>query len=1742
MATDEFPFALYVEGQWDPLTSKLKNKLIIYFQSSKKSDGGDCEVEYPVSGGQTATVRFKSKEVRQRVLNKQTHELNIGQKTVKITVNLPPSEASVPQESTSSTSIITAGEPQSGEEKEEKVEPLEETEEDTTPRSAVIENIQNSGQEFLTMLVENILKGSSAESKDFNIEIIPESNCAVVAFSNSKYVQRVLKEQHQLKKQPFRVLPYYETLQTALYGKDRPTLRLPEAFIEKIDRAVWHHLKENQKSMDSIKQAMSSHFCEMDFQSSAVKISPSQSLLNNGVQTRKLIQTWRENVLSVFLSLTSEFKSTEFCIQKDAWTEIQPEIQKAVVGEAVTLVPNVDEGTITVAGLKEDMNRIGGILTETVERVTQRIQREKGSETGETSMTPSIYNLVLRDGLEQQICDKFPEMNITYHVHSRKLTFYGLKHEVLETKNKILQAVLNLIHKPIELHQSVLDFLLTKDVEEMTDNLFLNKGINVALEADGKRVLLVGKTDNALSVGEKQLQTDLGHLSFSVEDPSVLGRSDWHDLVSHIKNTVTNVTVQTTVNQVVVSGFVDSITDVEQELHNFVQENSQFEKTLKSHKTVVTFIKNHKKQDWFEEVKGNVNVDFKGEDIVISGSRLHVSKCVLLFEDLLRSVHNCTMKIVKPGAKKFFKEKELMCVTYVQTNMNCLVQLLDEYDHPHDTVQSLIIKPVYHYKTHEGMEITVNKADMCSFQVDAVVGGCKENLLLDGGLVKVLSDAAGPKLQNDCNQTVKKRKLTTGDAVLLDAGGRLRCKHVILAIGPNYNIYKPQESEKLLKKTVKKSLNLADQESFQSLAIPAISSGVSGGGFPLDLCADTIVKAIKEFCDFVEEDNTLKKIHLVDNNDKTVQALEAAVKKIYGVSALTHSMASGSSSSSQQQNQNQASSSPSQHQTATLFQGASQSFQTKEGLTITLMKGNIEDTTMDVVVNTLSSDLNLSVGAISNALLKAAGPQLQVLLNQQVTGSANIGAVFETAGANLKNKLVFHAVVPHWNQGQGNEQKVLEDIMDKCLSLAEQRQQSSILFSAIGTGNLGFPKPLVVCTMLDSAFKFSSKRSSKHVKDVVFVLHPKDTQTIQVFTDEFTKRFLGQSASASNPTQPQSTGPFSKVITKSGIHETTVGGVTLQVLNGDITLEKTDVIVNSSNKEFTLKAGVSKAILDKAGPNVEAECQQLGAQDKSGLIMTQAGNLQCKKIIHISVQSNAGMIQSHVKKALEMCAKEKLTSIAFPAIGTGKAGLSPGQVADCMLDGILDMIRKTPQSTLKLIRLVVFQAQMLPEFHKSMQNQETGPAKQEQSTWSKIKAYAANVKSFFTGSWEKEIKQHGGKDFVIEGVQVDPVFFSICGPSQADVDETKRFLEGMIDQEQVFEAITDTAILTLSDKDQQRIQDLQSTIDVTIRLEYKANKGSEETPGQATLIIQGLSRDVLKAIQEIQDMLKAAKEKETLQKEMDYTSELVDWQYEQGGQFRNFDQRTNFELEKALGKQAAGIRISFQGQTYQVTLPEGPAVCTTGGNQMKIRRIDKLKATEDIPQYWDGMAHNELCRKFNLQPTSTEYKEVNGLFQATCPSNKVLKIERIQNPGMWRNYQNNKSVMEKKNGHQKNEKRLFHGTSEQTISHIEKSGFNRSYAGKNATAYGKGTYFALNARYSSNNTYSVPNAQGHKHMYLCRVLTGDYTTGNSTMFVPPAKNANFDQYDTVVDNPNAPTIFVVFRDDNAYPEYLITFT
>ena len=94
-----------------------------------------------------------------------------------------------------------------------------------------------------------------------------------------------------------------------------------------------------------------------------------------------------------------------------------------------------------------------------------------------------------------------------------------------------------------------------------------------------------------------------------------------------------------------------------------------------------------------------------------------------------------------------------------------------------------------------------------------------------------------------------------------------------------------------------------------------------------------------------------------------------------------------------------------------------------------------------------------------------------------------------------------------------------------------------------------------------------------------------------------------------------------------------------------------------------------------------------------------------------------------------------------------------------------------------------------------------------------------------------------------------------------------------------------------------------------------------------------------------------------------------------------------------------------------------------------------------------------------------------------------------------------------------------------------------------ATVYGRGVYFARDASYSCQQTYSPPDAQGLRYTYYAKVLVGEYTAGSRHMIVPPNKNSGNpnETYDSVVDNPAAPSIYVMFQDYEYYTEYLITF-
>ena len=91
------------------------------------------------------------------------------------------------------------------------------------------------------------------------------------------------------------------------------------------------------------------------------------------------------------------------------------------------------------------------------------------------------------------------------------------------------------------------------------------------------------------------------------------------------------------------------------------------------------------------------------------------------------------------------------------------------------------------------------------------------------------------------------------------------------------------------------------------------------------------------------------------------------------------------------------------------------------------------------------------------------------------------------------------------------------------------------------------------------------------------------------------------------------------------------------------------------------------------------------------------------------------------------------------------------------------------------------------------------------------------------------------------------------------------------------------------------------------------------------------------------------------------------------------------------------------------------------------------------------------------------------------------------------------------------------------------------------TSYGRGVYFARDASFSVK--YARGAVIGAHYVYLARVLVGKYCQGNSGMIIPPPKILSRPEilFDSVVDDPGDPAIFVVFYDTQCYPEYLISF-
>lgn len=164
----------------------------------------------------------------------------------------------------------------------------------------------------------------------------------------------------------------------------------------------------------------------------------------------------------------------------------------------------------------------------------------------------------------------------------------------------------------------------------------------------------------------------------------------------------------------------------------------------------------------------------------------------------------------------------------------------------------------------------------------------------------------------------------------------------------------------------------------------------------------------------------------------------------------------------------------------------------------------------------------------------------------------------------------------------------------------------------------------------------------------------------------------------------------------------------IEVVQGDIAEQDTEAIVNAANNHLWMGAGVAGAIKRKGGEEIEQEAVQQGPVEVGESVLTSAGKLKTKHVIHAAVMgqdlhTDADKIARATRSALQLAEKKNIASISFPALGTGVGGFSIYHCAKIMITEAIGFLMKSKNP--RHIRFVLFDTDTLAAFEEELKLQ-----------------------------------------------------------------------------------------------------------------------------------------------------------------------------------------------------------------------------------------------------------------------------------------------------------------------------------------------------------------------------------------------------------------------------------------------------
>ncbi len=177
--------------------------------------------------------------------------------------------------------------------------------------------------------------------------------------------------------------------------------------------------------------------------------------------------------------------------------------------------------------------------------------------------------------------------------------------------------------------------------------------------------------------------------------------------------------------------------------------------------------------------------------------------------------------------------------------------------------------------------------------------------------------------------------------------------------------------------------------------------------------------------------------------------------------------------------------------------------------------------------------------------------------------------------------------------------------------------------------------------------------------------------------------------------------------------EVTVNKTRITVVQGDITKQATDAIVNAANPGLMGGGGVDGAIHRAGGPAILEECKRIVAQQgrlpTGKAVITTGGNLKARYVIHTvgpvwqgGDRNEAELLRSAYYECLKLATQKNLASISFPSISTGAYGYPVDKAAQVAVNAIVSFLNEQVTS-LKEIVFVLFDSRTYQAYCSALQ-------------------------------------------------------------------------------------------------------------------------------------------------------------------------------------------------------------------------------------------------------------------------------------------------------------------------------------------------------------------------------------------------------------------------------------------------------